>query len=168
MTATLERPDQAPDDMEQPPFTDYLDLAATPTAVPCARMFVEATLLRWRAASGVIYNNVKVSTEIFTKAVKASEEVDLIRISLIGLSASIVIGVCDSDPYPPDLPDDATGRCKFGSYPVDRGKVVWAELPAYPHTAHGLPCRSHKPTPHHRTLHSAELLRRIRDGLSGV
>ncbi|MGH3623295.1 MAG: hypothetical protein ACRDQ5_16105 [Sciscionella sp.] len=111
------------DSMQQPRFIDYLDLAAAPTAIPCARMFIEATLIKWRAI-GILEQALKVTTELVTKAVRASDEMDLIKIGLVGLEASIVIGVWDNDLYPPDLPEPGDTELKPGSYSADRGRVI--------------------------------------------
>ncbi|MGH3625190.1 MAG: hypothetical protein ACRDQ5_25950 [Sciscionella sp.] len=104
-------------------------------------MFIEATLIRWRAI-GIMDQALTVVSELVTKAVKASDELDLIRVGLVGLETSIVIEVWDNDPYPPDLPESAGAELKLGSYSVDRGRVVWAELPLHP--------RPPQPTPHPR------------------
>ncbi|MGH3624787.1 MAG: ATP-binding protein [Sciscionella sp.] len=164
MSALLhEEPDyQAGTDM-QPRFSDQLDLATLRTAVSCARLFTEYTLDKW-GASSIVDNALLVVTELVTNAVQATGVTDehphlselnhlnLIRVHLLGLDSSIVIAVWDSDPYPPVQADTDTDEessrslqriesvsSRWGSYPVSQGKVVWAELPVYPCTPHGLP-----------------------------
>jgi hypothetical protein len=112
----------------------------------------EYTLDKW-GASSIVANALLVVTELVTNAVKATgvtdehpnwselDHLNLIRVRLVGLDASVVITVWDSDPYPPadtDL-DDENSRSlqliesvtsRWDSYPVSQGKVVWAELPS--------------------------------------
>lgn len=154
------------DDMpEQRKFLDQLDLAAVGTAPRCARLFTKTTLTKWKALS-LIDNGCLIVSELVTNAVKASgnlnvsprwselEELKLITVRLVGLKASVIFEVWDDNPSQPE-PKDATvedegGRGLFlveslaswwGSYPHYGGKVVWAELPVYASSSHGLPKR---------------------------
>src|SRR5882757_8224006 len=181
---------------EQPRFLDQLDLAAVRTAAGCARVFTTSTLTKWKALS-VIDDAELIVSELVTNAVMATgnmgkrptwpelEGVAVITVCLVGLKNSIVIEVRDCDPSEPVLkdatPDDDNGRglflvdslaSRWGSFPYHGGKVVWAELPVYARSSHGLPKRPWSPPSNPRPaetvdepLPDAELLRRVIAGL---
>jgi hypothetical protein len=107
---------------------DQLQLAATATAVSCARVFVRAT--------GITEPN-----PVWSRLASLS----LLTVRLVGLDASVVIEVWDASLEQPVIrhasADDKDGRglriverlsSRWGSYPYRGGKVVWAELAAYP------------------------------------
>jgi anti-sigma regulatory factor (Ser/Thr protein kinase) len=135
---------------------DQLQLAATATAVSCARVFVRATLPRW-GASRILDDAVLVTSELVTNAVRATgitepnpvwsrlASLSLLTVRLVGLDASVVVEVWDASLEQPVIrhasADDRDGRglriverlsSRWGSYPYRGGKVVWAELAAYP------------------------------------
>ncbi|MCO6005137.1 ATP-binding protein [Actinoallomurus purpureus] len=138
--------------MSQPRFVDRLDLAAVVTAVNCSRVFTKLTLAKW-GASTILDDAVLITSELVTNAVKATGvmepnpnwsslgKLNLVGIRLLGFNASIVIEVWDAAPCTPaakgeDL-EAESGRGlniiaeiahRWGFYPTNRGKVVWAEL----------------------------------------
>jgi hypothetical protein len=57
--------------MAQPRFTDQLYLAAVPTAVSCAQMFVEATLIDWGAIA-ILDDARTVVKELVSGAVEST------------------------------------------------------------------------------------------------
>ena len=83
---------------------DQLQLAATATAVSCARVFVQATLPRW-GASRTLDDALLVTSELVTNAVKATgitepnpvwsqlASLSLLTVRLIGLDASVLTEV---------------------------------------------------------------------------
>lgn len=142
--------------MPQPRFVDRLDLAATPTAVNCSRVFTKLTLTKW-GASSMVDDALLVVSELVTTAIHATgntelhpryselDHLNLVRVSLVGLERSIVVEVWDSDPQLPAMQGDglnaesggglrlvADVAERWGSYPTTHGKVVWAELAVYP------------------------------------
>lgn len=121
--------------------TDEIDLVAVPTAVPCARMFVEVTFRRWHASSAV-ERALNVVCELVAKAVAASGTLEprsdwtghlnLINVRLVRLDHAVGVEVWDSDPFPGDLSATVGDGLKHGCYPLAPGKVVWAQLPVLP------------------------------------
>ncbi len=135
------------------PFVSSLRFAAVPTAVGCARMFVEQTLSGWQV-SAVSDDAVLIASELVTNAVRATGNTDphpgyaaLAQVSILQVRLSIrrgrlLIEVWDNSQKPPVLQqqrDDAVdGRglflvqmlsAQWGTYfPKVGGKVVWAEL----------------------------------------
>lgn len=154
MTATQESCHRASaDDMRQAQCIDQLDLAAVPTAVPCARAFVTITLDKW-GASTAVDDALRAVSELVTSAVRATgitdpypdwselDHLNLISVCLLRMEASIVIEVWDSDPASPILetphpdaegepglfaPKSPSKRWQY-FHPHSGGKVVWCEL----------------------------------------
>jgi anti-sigma regulatory factor (Ser/Thr protein kinase) len=146
----------------------FLTLAATPTAVSCARQLVRLTLSRWGLAA-LAEDAELVISELVTNAVQASGVTDpdaawgdlgglaTIQVRVLMYQADIVIEVWDRDPGSPVRHDAAsdeeggrgllivTALCKEWDYfyAARGGKVVWAELavPAELLTPAGLPRR---------------------------
>lgn len=140
-------------DSEQWPLHSYLELAALPTAVPCARLHAKNILHEWRMAHLADTVELLVS-EIVTNAVRASADqarrcstsdqavsVPTVRFWLTSNGNLVLIEVWDSDhraPAPQSAGLDAeSGRglllvetlsTHWGSYSLSRqkGKVVWA------------------------------------------
>lgn len=167
--------------MVTPRVEDQLQLAATATAVGCARIFVGATLTRW-GVTGVLDGALLVCSELVTNAVKATgitkpnpswgelTSLRLLTVRLVGLAGSVVIEVGDSSLREPAVrqavPEDEGGRglgivehlaVRWGCYPCRSGNVVWAELPARPQAK-----AAGREGPDARTLE------RVRDGLRGL
>lgn len=142
-------------------FEDRFILAATPTAVKCARMLTESTITKWGAMC-VLDDVLLVLSELVTNAVKETgvpddrvkltdvERLKAVRIRLVGLESSILIEVWDCSPRQPIIRDanldDEGGRGlgivasiahRWGSYPSHAGKVVWAELTVQSPTSEG-------------------------------
>ena len=121
---------------ETPRFADSLTLAATHAAIGCAQMFVSHTLYHWNARF-VEDDALRAVTELVTNAVRATgvmdehprwwelDHLNLIRVRLLGMDASIVIEVWDSDPEPSGLMNPRWQCLR----PRSGGKVVWCELP---------------------------------------
>lgn len=135
------------------PLRSYLELAALPTAVPCARLHAKNILHEWRMAHLTDTVELLVS-EIVTNAVRASADqahrqqtpeqaisVPTVRFWLTSDGHRILIQVWDSDhssPAPQTAGLDAeTGRglllietlgTQWGCYIPNHqdGKIVWA------------------------------------------
>ncbi|HEY5985801.1 MAG TPA: ATP-binding protein [Streptosporangiaceae bacterium] len=135
------------------PLRSYLELAALPTAVPCARLHAKNILHEWRMAHLTDTVELLVS-EIVTNAVRAYADqahreqtpaqaisVPTVRFWLTSDAHRILIQVWDSDhsiPAPENAGLDAeTGRglllvgalsTQWGCYIPDShvGKIVWA------------------------------------------
>lgn len=180
---------------EQPRVSDSIALAALRTAVSVSRLFVRSTLTKWGATS-TVDDALLIVSELVTNAVLATgvpgeaprwvelSKLNLIHVRLDGLNESIVISVWDTSKKVPTIKDavdgDEGGRglaivdalaSDWGSYPHRGGKVVWAVLPVYKRTSHGLPQRTRKPSSQaakHEPPANADLLRRVRDGLQGL
>lgn len=151
-----------------PQLTSGLTLAAVPTAVQIARLFVCRRLSQW-GLNRLIDDAESVTSELVTNAVDATGITDphpswselqhlaLITVRLLVTSDSIVVEVRDRDPRSPVLKqpelEDETGRgllivnalCRRWNYffPEVGGKAVWGELAIPPHelTSAGLPVR---------------------------
>ena len=171
---------------ETPRFADSLTLAATRAAIGCGQMFVSHTLYHWNARF-IEDDALLAVTELVTNAVKTTgvmdehprwwelDHLNLIRVRLLGMDASLVIEVWDSDPEPPELMNPRWHYIQ----PRSGGKVVWCELPfprrsrTMPDQAQeqplSLPRRKPRPSPGPRrpiaTEKDPELLRRVIDGL---
>lgn len=135
------------------PFISTLSFAAVPTAVGCARMFVQHTLRAWRCPDAA-ESATLITSELVTNAVTATGTTDphptyavlaavpVIQIRLSLHSAAFMIEVWDVSPTPPvprSQHDDAEGGRGllivqgqselWGVYfPKSGGKVVWAEI----------------------------------------
>lgn len=129
------------------PLRTSLELAALPTAVPCARGHVRSVALEWGLAD-LADTAELVMSEITTNAIQASERltaradlavVPVVRICVICDGGSLVIRVWDaSDAMPVRReagPGDESGRGlmildalakDWGAYRKAQGKVVWA------------------------------------------
>ncbi|MGH3696961.1 MAG: hypothetical protein ACRDRX_23780 [Pseudonocardiaceae bacterium] len=171
---------------ETPRFADSVTLAATRAAIGCAQMFVSHTLYHWNARFAEDDALLAV-TELVTNAPKATGVMDehprwwdlghlnLIKMRLLGMDASIVIEVWDSDPEPPGLMDPrwhclqlrsggTIVRCELAFHRRSRimpGQTQEQRLP--------LPRRNPRPSPGPTrptaTERDPELLRRVIDGL---
>jgi hypothetical protein len=188
---TQERPEMH----EKPRLFDDLGLVALPTAINCGRLFTQYTLTNWGASPFVIADAVVVAGELVTFAVQETgilddevrwSELDYVNhivVRLLGFPYHVVIEVWDAATEPAVLPAgepkdqptglhlvDVTAR-RWGSSASPRGRLMWAELAVYARTESGLPIRpprpSSRPGAQSATL-SAELLRRVRDGLIGL
>lgn len=135
------------------PLRSYLELAALPTAVPCARLHAKNILHEWQIADLTDTVELLVS-EIITNAVRASASqvqqqhtagqasgVPTVRFWLTSNGQRVLIRVWDSDHHAP-VPQSAgldaeTGRglllvetlsTQWGCYIPDghAGKIVWA------------------------------------------
>lgn len=121
----------------------YLELAALPTAVPCARGHVRSVACEWGRAD--LADEVELLTsELVTNAVKASgglrgHQLPVIRLWLSCDQVSVSIHVWDSSDEMPVRrdagADDVSGRglllvgalsTGWGCYRADGGKVTWA------------------------------------------
>jgi anti-sigma regulatory factor (Ser/Thr protein kinase) len=123
----------------------HLELAALPTAVPCARMHAKAVALEWGLPALAEEIELIVS-ELVTNSVRAAERsreanltVAVIRLWLLSDLRCILIRVWDGSG---DMPvrkdaglDEESGRglmlvehlsSEWGAYRVVDGKVVWA------------------------------------------
>jgi anti-sigma regulatory factor (Ser/Thr protein kinase) len=125
------------------PLQTHLELAALPSAVPCARGHVRAVTLEW-GLSGLADTAELLASELVTNALSASEnlgtaETPIVRLWLAGNQSSIVIRVWDGSDGTPVRqeagPGDDSGRglmiidalsADWGSYPEANGKIVWA------------------------------------------
>jgi anti-sigma regulatory factor (Ser/Thr protein kinase) len=124
----------------------HLELAALPTAVPCARGHVRAVTHEWGIAE-LTDTAELLASELVSNAVQASERlrpradltaVPVVRIWVTSYQKSLVIGVWDaSDEMPVRKeagPGDDSGRglmiidalsADWGTYREADGKVVW-------------------------------------------
>jgi anti-sigma regulatory factor (Ser/Thr protein kinase) len=133
-------------------LAEALSLAALPSAVRLARALVVTTLNKWDLAD-IASDAELVASELATNAVKATGIVDaslpasahahlaMIRVGVVHRHTHVTVEVWDSDPKPPVLVEagieDEGGRglmavdnlcTRWDHYPLDGGKVVWAEL----------------------------------------
>lgn len=160
--------------MTRPRLHDGIRLVSTRSAIPCARLFVEYTLDKWGAYT-LICEAVRQVHHLVTMAVAAtgitddrSVWADLLRIEfitvrLLGFEGSVRIEVWDSAPNLPVLDETTGGYVRRGSYPIPKGKVVWAELPVYPRRSSFSP-----QPPAEQFRQDPDTLRRVRDGLEGL
>lgn len=145
-------------------------LAATATAVSCARIFVEHTLKQWEAPA-LVEDALLVVSELVTNSVKATgvtnpeptwtelDGLQLLHVTMQGHGRSVTIRVWDSSLEPPVKPKAGPEEWSEGGrglllvetlalhvghyFPQAGGKVVWAEM-ALPHVAPMLPRRERK------------------------
>jgi anti-sigma regulatory factor (Ser/Thr protein kinase) len=160
--------DQAVAENTYPQLTSGLTLAAMPTAVRFARLFVRRRLSQW-GLNRLINDAESVTSELATNAVNATgvtnptprwselHNLALISVRLVVTANSVVIEVWDRDPRWPVQKEaaetDEAGRgllivgtlCRRWNYffPEAGGKAVWCELaiPAHELTLAGLPMR---------------------------
>jgi anti-sigma regulatory factor (Ser/Thr protein kinase) len=129
------------------PLRTYLELAALPTAVPCARLHVRHVTWEWGLPAETANNSELVLSELVTNACAASaavSEMPVVRLWLLCDRAHVLILVWDASPQRPvriDVDDEAeSGRglllvetisSQWGCYANldgDQGKVTWALL----------------------------------------
>jgi anti-sigma regulatory factor (Ser/Thr protein kinase) len=123
------------------PLRSHLELAALPTAVPCARLHTRSIAREWGLSAGQGDAAELIVSELVTNSVKASEglESPVIRLWLISNRQWILIQVWDQNDESPEQndagPDSDSGRglmiidalsADWGSYPEPNGKIVWA------------------------------------------
>lgn len=179
---------------ERPSAADSITLAALPTAVNSARSFVISTLARWQSPIS-LHAAIVLTEELVRNAVGAVgvpdpgvawnqlDSLEVISIRILSLKDSIGIEVSDaapcvaaqddeSEPFEQPLLDVMKAAAsRWGCIPAVRGRVVWAQLPAFAHSRTGLPVRPLVPSPRPRTppelsrIPGEDLLRRVRDGL---
>jgi anti-sigma regulatory factor (Ser/Thr protein kinase) len=133
------------------PLVSSLELAALPTAVPCARLHAKHLLWEW-GASGTTETIELLVSELTTNAVQAMAGHDgqpTIRLRLMSDNTRVRIEVWDGDPRPPvpkdlgadEIPDPAaesgrglllvaalSTRWNWAATHEPAGKVVWCEL----------------------------------------
>jgi anti-sigma regulatory factor (Ser/Thr protein kinase) len=127
----------------------HLELAALPTAVPCARLHVRSIAREWGLADQADVSELVVS-ELVTNAVQASDRltaradlaiVPVVRISVSSDGESLMLRVWDASPdmpvrKDPSLDQDGgrglmlvdTLSKEWGTYQKANGKVVWAMI----------------------------------------
>ena len=122
------------------PLTSRLELAARPTAVPCARMITKQVVREWGLPDLVETAELLVS-ELVTNAIRASQDLlePAIRLWLVSDQSTLTIRVWDGSSQMPVVCQDASldsdcGRGlllvealskDWGAYRRGRGKVVW-------------------------------------------
>jgi anti-sigma regulatory factor (Ser/Thr protein kinase) len=138
---------QAAPETEQPLQT-HLELAALPSAVPCARGHVRAVALEW--GLGKLADNAELLvSELVTNAIQVSEKLrtaatPVVRVWVTSDGISMVIHVWDASAAMPirqaaTAVDDEGGRGllmvetlskEWGTYRKAAGKVVWVMIAA--------------------------------------
>jgi len=131
--------------MQQTALQTHLELAALPTAVPCARGHVRSVALEWGLAD-LADTAELVASEIVTNAIKGSAKLNtsatpVVRLWITSDGVWLVIHVWDaSDEMPVRQeagPGDDSGRGlmiidalskDWGASREERGKVVWAVI----------------------------------------
>jgi anti-sigma regulatory factor (Ser/Thr protein kinase) len=131
-----------------PPHT-YLELAALPTAVACARLHARNMLWEW-GLDWLAPDAELLVAELMTNAVKATAPGDgaVVRLRLSSDSTQVLIEVWDAEPWRSAAADQGedgtpaeTGRglflvaalsARWDWYPTEEpsGKVVWCEIAA--------------------------------------
>lgn len=156
---------------------DRLTLAAVPTAVRCARMFVRITLQNWQASEETVETAELLASELVSNAVKVTGVVEqlpissdayrhlsLIEIRLMTFERSVVIEVWDTDSDPPVLQEQllgaedgrglsivATMSRRWSYYvPPNGGKVVWCEFDLMPAPAENATIDLARPLPNRK------------------
>lgn len=186
---------EVPQRREEPRFMTSLDLVALPSAVSVTRLFVSDTLHRWQALFVEPEMEV-VAAELVALAVEATgpragtrwmaiDNLNPIKLRLLGFQWHIGIEVADTSTTPLTWPEEANLRSdiglglvdarsrKWGSYPTPRGRVMWADFAVYERTRAGLPVRQRRPSPYPGASASssapepptADLLSRLLEGL---
>jgi anti-sigma regulatory factor (Ser/Thr protein kinase) len=182
----------------RPQLTSGMTLAAVPTAVRLARLFVCRQLSQW-GLSQLISDAELVTSELVTNAVNATgttnprprwselHDLALITVRLVVTVDSLIIEVWDRDPSPPvpQQPEqaDEAGRgllivgalCRRWHYffPESGGKAVWGELVILAHDLlpSGLPKRQQpRRTPAYQAeyVSSYATLERVLEGLRRI
>jgi anti-sigma regulatory factor (Ser/Thr protein kinase) len=127
------------------PLTTYLELAAMPTAVPCFRLHARAVVMEWQLPRLAESAELLVS-ELVTNAIRASGrlrtgQTPVVRLWMVSDRTLLVIHVWDGSGEMPLRRDagpeadsgrglmlvEALGK-NWGTYRLDSGKVVWAEI----------------------------------------
>jgi anti-sigma regulatory factor (Ser/Thr protein kinase) len=136
------------------PLRSRLELAALPSAVPCARGHVRAVALEWGLPRDLADTAALLASEIVTNAVRASEGllinpalgiVPVVRVSLASDRVSILLRVWDGGDGMPVRheagPADENGRglmiidtlgTDWGTYRTPDGKIVWVVVSPHP------------------------------------
>lgn len=130
------------------PLQTHLELAALPSAVPCARGHVRVVALEW--GLGELADNAELLvSELVTNAIQASEKLrtaatPVVRVWVTSDGISMVIHVWDASAAMPirqaaTAVDDEGGRGllmvetlskQWGTYRKAAGKVVWVMIAA--------------------------------------
>ena len=126
------------------PLTSFLELAALPTAVPCARMHARAIALEWRLS--LLADDIElIVSELVTNATRAAGlarddilATPVVRLSIVSDLRCVLIRVWDGNSQMPTRrdagPDEERGRglmlvehlcTEWGAYRKADGKVVW-------------------------------------------
>lgn len=145
-------PDPPPSGHENPafggwPLRTFLELAALPGAVPCARLHARHVVWEWGFPAETRDNSELVVSELVTNACAASaavSELPVIRLWLLSDRTQVLILVWDASPRRPvriDVDENSeSGRglllveavsAQWGSYFAldgDRGKLTWSLL----------------------------------------
>jgi anti-sigma regulatory factor (Ser/Thr protein kinase) len=132
------------------PRHNYLELAALPTAVACARLHARNVLWEW-GLDWLAPDTELVVAELMANAVRATATRDeaAVRLRLSSDGAQVLIEVWDADPWPPPAarrapesrldPEAETGpelflvaalsaRWDWYLTSEPRGKVVWCQI----------------------------------------
>ena len=126
------------------PRRTALELAALPTAVPCARLHARAVLYEWRLAA-IAETAELIVSELVTNAVAVSAGTGLpVRLRLVAGHLGVLVEVEDASQQVPQqqavAPDAEHGRglllvdalsARWGVYPLESGKIVWAVVEPY-------------------------------------
>lgn len=190
MTIAPERPTRlVMSDTPRPIRAERITLAALPTAISCAELFVSYELQRWKLQPERIEHAASLAIELVTNAVKTTgvtephplysevyDSLKLLGVRLLLFSRSVVIEVWDSSSEPPIPP---RAQVRWNCYvPPAGGKVVWVELPltaprALDDTAKlppVLPKRqpSTKPVRPIEVMNDPNILRKVLEGLQAL
>jgi hypothetical protein len=176
--------------------TSQLSLAAVPTAVGCARLFVRTVLEQWRLAR-LVDTAELLASELVTHSVTAAgganppasggllADVSLIQVKLTQVADDLVVSVWDRDMRPPEVPEaDPGAPGGRGMQLVQRmskrwgyqfletgGRIIWCVVGAMTHaTSCGLPIRMPPVLPAPRTEIEDDpvLLRRVIEQLRRI
>jgi hypothetical protein len=181
----------------EPRFSRSILFAALPSAISCTRLFVASTLGRWGArfleadaellAVELVRHSVETCGVIDDVPLYELEQLNVIRVWLLGFAQSIGIEVWDNATEPAALPNYQEGKLRglalvearakdWGSTITPQGRVTWAEPEVYERGAAGLPVRMPRPAPYPRASATTgeqpspdiEFLQRLREGLEGL
>lgn len=124
------------------PLRTFLELAALPTAVPCARLHARHVVWEWQFPGETRDDSELVVSELVSNACAASgavAEMPVVRLWLLSDGAQVLILVWDASPRRPvrvDVDEEAEScrglllveavSSRWGSYYGDQGKVTWA------------------------------------------
>jgi anti-sigma regulatory factor (Ser/Thr protein kinase) len=125
------------------PLRSHLELAALPTAVPCARLHARSVAREWGLAADLGSTAELIVSELVTNGLKASEALasPVIRLWLASDGQWILVQVWDGSDELPERsdagPDSGSGRglmivdalsAGWGTYREADGKIVWAQV----------------------------------------